>query len=130
MAAFSYVAKREIISGHTLDVVYDYDYSLLTLDRSVKKKVETSTALDGSQETIIYNRVVIYSASFRFNAADILQAREFMASIDGGEAFIFDELGTVAVPVNGINCRIEGVSRERRVQKLTKFDVFLNFRVI
>lgn len=130
MPAFSYVAKRELISGHSVDAVYDVDYSLIVKDRDRDTKKSESKALDGTRETILYRQKTIFTVSTRLNSTAILQWREFMASIEGGEAFIFDEYGTVAQPDNGINCRIIDSSRESRVEKLNKFDCFWKFEVI
>ena len=130
MPAFSYTAKRNLISGHSVDTVYDLDYLLLSLDRRPNTKKNAKKSFDGTIETILHYHKETISVSVRVDAAGVLQFREFMGSIAGGEAFIFDETGTVAVPVNGINCRVSGPHRERRVQKLNKYDCFFSFEVI
>ena len=130
MPVFTYVAKRELITGHTVDTVYDLEYGLLVLDRSRDTKKSESIALDGSQETILHRQKTVFSVMTRCDATTILQWREFIASIDGGEAFVFDEFGTIAVPDNGINCRLVGKTRERRIQKMNKYDCSWQFRVV
>ena len=130
MSAFSYSALRNLISSHTLSTVYDLDYGLMVLDRRPNTKRTSKKSFDGTPETILHYHKEIISVTTRLDSSGVLQFREFMGSVAGGEAFIFDEFGTVAVPDNGVNCRISGNYRERRIQKLNKYDCSFSFEAI
>ena len=130
MTAFSYSAKRNLIAGHSADTIYDLDYLLLSLERRPNTKKSTKRTFDGTIETILHYHKEVITVSTRVDAAGVLQFREFMGSIAGGEAFIFDEFGTVAAPVDAVNCRVSGMHKERRLQKLAKFDCSFSFEVI
>lgn len=74
-------------------------------DRSVKVKRSLAQPMGGgAPEVMLYRReayldvTVLGALGALLTDTQILQYREFLASVEGGEVFTFDQYGTVAVP--------------------------------
>lgn len=85
-----------------LNQSYSLEFGGNRLDRSVK--VQRSEALPmggGAPEVLLYRRETFDEITTTWiTEAQLLQWREFMASVEGGEVFTYDKYGTVAVPVS------------------------------
>jgi len=101
MAAINYEALRSLISGHVVNVNYDIDVVLELADRSVKPKSKTHVSIGGQQETVIQRIDIFHQmtiGSITNESIDLI--REFADSVQGGEVFVLDVMGSVAVPNN------------------------------
>jgi len=101
MAAINYEALRSLISGHVVNTNYDIDVVLELADRSVKPKSKVHVSVGGQQETVIqridkFHQMTI--GSITNENIDLI--REFADSVQGGEVFVLDVMGSVAVPNN------------------------------
>lgn len=85
---------------------YTLEFYSEKVDRSVKVKRSMQQPIGGgAPEVLTYRRetfvdvTVLGPLGALLTEAQILQWREFLASVEGGETFTFDRYGTVAVPV-------------------------------
>jgi len=116
MPAFTYTAKRSLIVGHVIDTVYSIDINARSITRSPGVKSVTKRSLGGQAETTVQRREVTWSLVLvDIVNSDLPSIREFLDSVDGGEAFVFDPYGTVATPDNPISVKAKpGYSESRQ----------------
>lgn len=109
MSVFTYTATRRLAPGSVVDVSVTRQFRLITRTRSEKAVTQRNTALGGSIESLFFR------AELSFNCQTELieplsqlekQIVEFLASVQNGEVFTFDRLGTIAVPDNPLTCII------------------------
>lgn len=89
-----------------LNQSYSLEFYSERVDRSVKvKRNEQQPMGGGAPEVLTYRRETFVDVTILgplgalLTEVQILQYREFLASVEGGETFVFDRYGTVAVPV-------------------------------
>jgi len=119
MAAVSYTAKRSLRAGVSVDDAIDYDFSASAIDRSTTPKIGSQTSLSGWQETIRDRTDEFYKiTTIPVLEADFDHVRQFLDSCDGGEFFTLDPYGTIAVPVQAMNCILSSKGyKEKRVSQ-------------
>jgi hypothetical protein len=119
MAAVSYIAKRSLIGGVSVDDPIDLDFSVSKIDRSTKPVVGSMTSLSGWQETMRDRTDVFFAVlTLPVLAADFDDFQQFLDSVDGGELFTFDPYGTIAVPVDAQQCILASKGyKEKRVSQ-------------
>ncbi len=102
MAAFSYTALRNVMSGHSANSSYSFDIGCSAYNRKRKATRYTSRSLGGVSETylsLLDQNFSITTIAVLENSNLHKQLVEFLSSVIGGESFMFDRYGTVAVPV-------------------------------
>lgn len=119
MAAVSYIAKRSLKGGVSVDDPIDLDFSVSQIDRTTKPIVGSMTSLSGYTETQRDRTDVFFAvATLPVLEANFDDFRQFLDSVDGGEYFTFDPYGTIAVPVGAVNCVIASKGyKEKRVSQ-------------
>lgn len=119
MSAVTYTAKREIISGHTVDIEYTIDLRILPLGRGKDVGKQEHTSLSGKSETVMWRNLrewQVTTGALKNSDADLV--REFLESTVAGEQFEFDEFGSASVPDNAIAVVAVGTySEQRAIQK-------------
>jgi len=100
MASFTYTAKRQIKSGHTLGVDYAITIDLQARDGGMPEPVKTENlSLDGNVVTVLNRIDRIYKITTDMvpvsggNPSDA-DFDEFFSSVAGGEVFSYDPDGT------------------------------------
>lgn len=109
MSAFSYTAKRDLVSGHTAGSTYSFDLACSAYNRTFNAERSQSRSLSGISETLLARIDTGYKITSTLlveNSAAHLQLREFLSSVLGGESFMFDRYGSVATPVSATQCEI------------------------
>lgn len=105
-----------------LNQAYDLEFYTERVDRSVKVMRNQQQPMGGgAPEILTYRRetyidvVILGPLGALLTEVQILQWREFLASVEGGEAFTFDRYGTIAVPVEAKSTMLtsEGYMEER-----------------
>lgn len=95
---FTYTAKRSIQTGHSSGTEYNLFADLQRFDR-LSKRVGPAPAIStsGNQVTINHRTDTHYSITTdlraEYDVTDILDMREFLDSVSGGETFYIDEDG-------------------------------------
>lgn len=110
MSAFSYTAKRKLISGHTEDTAYDIDIVCEQITAQVKTDKTVHTPWQGPPETI-FRRADEYrniATGIVPAGAERDQILEFLYSVYAGEIFTFDEHGAAASPDNPVSAMLDG----------------------
>lgn len=131
MAAVNYTAKRSIITGHVLDTAYDLDLILEQADRSVRTKKNQIRSLGGNTETILQSMDVSWSLTIgSLTGATLNGVREFLDSVQGGEIFTLDVMGSVGAPDNPLSVIADGDYMETRVNNSNLFTISFNVRVV
>lgn len=119
MASVTYTAKRSLLPGVVANDEVTFDFFVDGLDRRTQPKTTSSRSLSGKQESHRDRTDIVWSVSFSPQLeADFGQIRQFLDSVDGGEAFIFDPYGTAAAPISPLSCVLdkpESGYNERRV---------------
>jgi len=104
MGVISYTAQRDVASDHVAGT--DYDLEIYFSNWQPRQKVEKTrhVALSGRSETyrqrtdkfidITLDRAERYAVS----PSQLDYIREFISSVDGGEPFSIDMLGSIAAP--------------------------------
>jgi hypothetical protein len=105
-----------------LNQSYSLEFYSERVDRSVKVKRSAAQPMGGgAPEVLTYRRetfvdvTVLGPLGALLTETQILQWREFLASVEGGETFTFDRYGTVAAPVEPKSAMLESTdySEER-----------------
>lgn len=99
MTAVTYIAKREIASGHVLDGSYSLDLKVteMTPRRKVGRVVKTPLAGVGAE---VIRRFGLWEYAVTLapvTGTPLAYLREFVASVED-QSFTFDPYGSVAVP--------------------------------
>ena len=105
MSAITYIAKRALISGHSVDVSYDMDVDMGVIDLGdVSLSDKAHVALAGHTEGLFYavqTEYTLQTVALGDDAnGDFAQMREFIQSVFGSAEFTFDPHGTIASPDN------------------------------
>jgi len=84
-----------------LGQIYTLESGANRLDRNVKvQRSEQQPMGGGVPEVLLYRRETFDEVTTAWiTEAQLLQWREFLASVEGGETFTFDKYGTIALPV-------------------------------
>jgi len=115
MPSVIYVAKRDLMTGHTLGTVYGKNFFVDQNDRLPKRKATEHKAIDGTVETVFAHRSIEWRIKSPPTPIDQLdQWREFAASVADGTPFIYDPYGDSAIPVQQTNVVIVGDVKESR----------------
>jgi len=121
-----------------LNQSYDLEFYTERVDRSVQVKRSSQQPMGGgAPEVLTYRReifvdvVVLGPLGALITEAQMLQWREFLASVEGGEAFTFDRYGTIAVPVEAKSAMLASEEyREERVAGVAGAGLYrLSFQV-
>ncbi len=102
MSVFSYVAKRFLISGHTLDSAYDLEIPVAEYQADILNDGNQSYT-DSKIQTNFHGFVISHKFKTipRSHAQDD-EILEFLMSAIDGQTISFDVVGTIAVPNNVI----------------------------
>lgn len=101
---------------------YDLEFYTEKVDRSVKViRNQQQPMGGGAPEVLTYRRetyvdvVILGPLGALLTEVQILQWREFLASVEGGETFTFDRYGTIAAPIEAKSAMLasEGYMEER-----------------
>lgn len=129
---FTYTAKRRLAAGHSAETEYDFVIDGATIDQDEEVVAERTTALDGSSETDFQRIDVFWETTTDFieTATRLAEFREFLASVAGGELFVFDPEATDGTAVDEYTVRmVSSRYRRRRVGTLAKYTYSLRMRV-
>jgi len=116
MSSVIYTATRSVTGSHVAGNNYALDFSAGKLNRKSKTTQKTHTARGGQSEALRYRQTITWDiTTTRVTGPNIPLLREFLDSVDGGEAFTFDPYGTNATPDNPVSCKLEssGYSENR-----------------
>lgn len=128
MARVSYTAQRSLKAGVSAGTAVDFDFNVSDLDRYTKTARSDRASLGGLRQ-VLRDRTDV---GYRVQTLPVLEAdfddfRQFLDSVDGGEAFTFDPYGTLASPVSPATSILVSTGyRERRVSQrylATNFDI-------
>ncbi len=103
MSVFSYVAKRFLISGHTVDTGYDLEIPIAEYQPDIKNEGNQNYTDDNIQTN--FHGFVI-SHKFKTIPRSISQDEEiveFLMSAMDGQTITFDVSGTIAAPDNVVS---------------------------
>lgn len=119
MAAVSYIALRSLRAGVTENDPISYDFEVSAVDRTTKPQTGKAVSLSGWTETVRDRTDELYKiTTVPVLEADFDHFRQFLDSCDGGEQFTLDPYGTIAVPVQAMNCILETRGyKEKRVSQ-------------
>ena len=131
MTAITYTAKRDISSGHVVDTSYSLETLGEELTPAFDPDVVQSFTLDGTPETV-FNHI---KKTWKVKTSVIDQSDydvwvEFLSSVAGGEALVFDAYGTIVSPDNVQTAILLGSPRLSRVATLTKWNISFTVRII
>jgi hypothetical protein len=121
-----------------LNQSYSLEFYSERVDRSVKVKRSVQQPMGGgAPEVLTYRRetfvdvTVLGPLGALLTEVQILQWREFLASVEGGETFTFDRYGTVAIPVEPKSAILESTDyTEDRIAGAANAGVYkLSFQV-
>jgi hypothetical protein len=123
------------LTGYVRGLGQSYSFNLpgTKLDRSAKADSNSQTPMGGGAAEVMLMRIDEFddiTTGFITNTStpSLLQMREFIESVMGGEIFIFDKYGTVAVPVEARQVQLDSDSySESRIGSLYNYQ--LSFRV-
>ena len=119
MASVSYVAKRSLQGGVSVDDNIDLDFNASVIDRSTKPIRSEQISIGGVQETLRDRTDIL----FTIKTSPVLEAdfddfRQWFDSVDGGEQFTLDPYGTIASPVDAQICVLTSKGyKEKRVSQ-------------
>jgi len=102
-------------------------------DRSAKVNRNVQQPLGGGAPEVLLHRrdTVIAVTTGYITEAQIAQWREFLASVEGGETFTIDLLGTVAVPVDPLSVMLESEEyTEMRVGDSESYQLSFSVRLL
>lgn len=118
MASVTYTALRSIIAGHSSGTDYTIDFNAQALDPSYKVVKNTSQSLGGQTEVMRVRKDAFWDITSDYlEQADLAQWKEFLDSVDAGEAFTFDAYGTSASADNPISVeRVDDDGAPKRIQ--------------
>ena len=113
---FTYTARRELVGGHSLASEYDYVIHGARIDRSRKIVREDTVALDGTRESDFQRFDVLWDVTTDFleTPEALAQFEEFVASVAGGETFVFDPDAVSTADVNPQTVTLESSRLNRR----------------
>lgn len=121
-----------------LNQSYDLEFYTERLDRSVQVSRSTKQPMGGGAPEVLLRRrdafidvSVIGPLGEPLTEEQIPQWREFLASVEGGEPFVFDRYGTVAVPVELLTVMLASESyAEERVASRRLYKLAFQVKVV
>lgn len=130
MSAITYTAKRNVDASRIEDVIYVFNVGLTQFTRNVNRQQNTTTSLSGERFTTLHRLDETYDISTVpiNDSALLVQMREFLDSVAGGESFSVDAFGSVGSADNPITLVLDGNYTESLVD-LTGFYSF-SFKAI
>lgn len=133
MTAVQYTARVALVAGHTIGQTYDIDLTNILAGRapSRKRKGKTHVSLSGKTQHIAHRVEEYFQCStVPLSDADLLPLQEFLRSVEWGAQFLFDETGTVAVPVNPVLSILSGDAGQSLVSKLPLWRLSFKVRTL
>ena len=112
---------------------YDLQIGMEQIDRSVKVNRNAQHPIGGgAPEVLFHSRAELIDIRTDFILeAEIKQWREFLASVEAGESFTFDQYGTIAAPVEPRPAILENADySEARVATTMKYRLSLRIRML
>jgi len=113
---------------------YSFDVSFTSDDRMRKVSKFTNIAIDGNTETLTQRRTEsfnITSSVLDTGLTDYPQWIEFLDSCESGETFVFDRVGSVAVPDNILSAVLDGEGyTEQRLENITGRRISFKVRIL
>lgn len=99
MAAISYTAnsRAPLVAGHIAGTSYSIDVKLRSYQTVIDQPKIQHVSLNGNTETVLKRATKILAATFIWPNSLNPNMEEFLFSVAGGETFVFDPFGTVAV---------------------------------
>lgn len=117
MAAFTYTAKRSLLAGHTLGLVYSISLKLrpFPLEKEIIRVDQRS--MDGSMERMYFGTKRQWSLqTIAMDPAYELAMKEFLDSTADGHAFTADVHGSLVAPVEVVSVfRLDAAESKQRV---------------
>ena len=102
-------------------------------DRSAKVNRNVQQPLGGgAPEVLLHRRDTVLAVTTGYiSEAQIKQWREFLASVEGGETFTIDLLGTVAAPVDPVSVMLESEEyTEMRAGDSTSYQISFSVKLL
>ena len=130
MTAVTYLAKRNLAGGHSVDTSYDLETECSVLNPSDVADIKQSFTLDGTPETVFNNLSERWSVTTIVDQSDYNLWREFWSSVAGGESFTFDAYGSIATPDNPITVVMVGGATPKRVGTVDSWQFSFKVRAI
>lgn len=112
---------------------YSIEFDVEQVDRGVKvNRGEQHPIGGGAPEVLLYSRDTFVDVRTDFiNEVQLLQWREILASVEGGEVFTFDRYGTVAAPIDLRQVMLESTNyNEARVGAALKYRLSFKVRLV
>ena len=107
MSVFTYTVNREPAPGSVLLSSATREFRLLSA-RPIRRPInKQNVSLAGNVESLLFRSEKHFSCqSELIEPEGLVDAHmiEFLASVENGETFTFDRLGTVAQPDNPVTC--------------------------
>lgn len=107
MSLFTYTARSELAPGTANLQLVTRDFPLTTKRLNRRAQVRQNTSLSGSVESILLRSEKHYRCQTKLiepRSLDEARILEFLASVENAEGFTFDRYGTIAAPVNPLQC--------------------------
>jgi len=127
------VGPAVTIAGYKRGLNQSYSLEIgVRSERSAKVNRNVQQPLGGGAPEVLLHRrdTVIAVTTGYISEAQIGQWREFLASVEGGETFTIDLLGTVAVPVDPLSAMLESEEyTEMRVGDSSSYQLSFSVRI-
>lgn len=107
MSVFTYTATEELAPGTTLLELVTRDFRLTTRSRQRKPIGRRNTSLSGNVESLKFRTEKHYRLTTALLEPQTLTedyVKEFLASVENSELFVFDRYGTIAEPDEPVSC--------------------------
>lgn len=116
MTSVTYVARRSLVAGHTINT--SYSLRLHVVDMPVSRNVNKTKneSLNHTSETIRLGAYEVYDVELAIaDSATAANIKEFLDSVEDGQEFTFDPYGLPNAPHNPLEAEIEstGYNRQR-----------------
>lgn len=134
MTAVTYIARRSIIPGHSINVSYSIDLNVIDMPIDREPNVTVQKTLDGQEEAIRFHAAEFYNVVLSVHSAGQIAAiKEFLDSVEAKEIFTFDPYGSANTPVAPISVTMDSngyqLQRQPRGQGGANDDYRTTFRV-
>lgn len=128
MATFTYTAKRNLKSGHSIDTQYVITIALQQLDDEQPRAIKKEHRSIGGATVTVLNRIdehlqvtTDFIESDGTGTPDVADFAEFLHSVAGGEQFVFN---------NGADQDVIMIGRPTRSRNGIKFNYRFELRVV
>ena len=135
MANVTYNALRELVAGHTANTQYSLDFPIRTVRRTKTPQGLTQTS-NGGQVKRWHSRTDLeWDVTPVFRRAsgtpsEIQKFREFLASVEAGELFTFDLMGSAVSPDSPVNAVLVGGWSENPISAGQLWNLQFKVRVV